>query len=42
MASNKTNAREERKKKMVRIVALVACGALLLTAILPFIVSGLY
>lgn len=38
----KVSAREERKKKMFRIVAIVACAALLLTAILPYIASALY
>lgn len=43
MASVKTpSAREVRKKKMVRVVACVACAALLITAILPAIVSALY
>ena len=43
MASEKTpSARELRKKKMVRIIACVACAALLMTAILPAIVSALY
>lgn len=40
--ASKVSAREERKKKMVRVVAVVACGALLLTAILPYVVSALY
>ena len=35
------NSREQRSKNAVRIVALVACAALLLTAILPVIASGL-
>lgn len=35
------NSREQRTKNAVRIVALVACAALLLTAILPVIASGL-
>lgn len=43
MASKKTpSARELRKKKMYRTIALVACCALLLTAILPYIASALY
>lgn len=43
MASAKTpSARELRKKKTVRIVAIVACAALLMTAIMPYIVSALY
>jgi len=43
MASQKTpSARELRKKKMVRIIAVVACAALLLTAVLPYIASALY
>lgn len=43
MASTKTpSAREQRKKKTTRIVAIVACAALLITAILPYIVSALY
>ena len=39
--ASKTSAREERKKKMVRVVAIVACAALLLTALLPYIASAL-
>ena len=43
MASTKTpSARELRKKKTVRIVAVVACAALLLTAVMPYIASALY
>ena len=43
MASKKTpSARELRKKKMVRTVAIVACAALLITAIAPYIASALY
>ncbi len=43
MASTKTpSARELRKKKMVRIVAVAACAALLITAIAPYIASALY
>jgi len=43
MASKKTpSARELRKKKMARIVACVACAALLITAIAPYIASALY
>ena len=42
MASkNAPSAREERKKKMARIVAMVACVALLVTAVLPYIASSL-
>ncbi len=42
MASKNTqSARSERKKKMARVVALVACAALLVTAILPYIASSL-
>ena len=40
--ASKTSAREGRKKKMVRVVAIVACAALLLTALLPYIASALY
>ena len=40
--ASKTSAREERKKKRVRVVAIVACAALLLTARLPYIASALY
>ena len=40
--ASKTSAREERKKKMVRVVAIVACAALMLTALLPYIASALY
>ena len=43
MASTKNpSAREVRKQKMVRIVAIVACAALLLTAVMPYIASALY
>ena len=43
MASTKTpSARELRKKKAMRVVAFVACAALLITAIMPYIVSALY
>lgn len=43
MASKKTpSARELRKKKMFRIVAIVACAALLITAIAPYLASALY
>ncbi|MGN0990737.1 MAG: hypothetical protein ACI4O4_04720 [Candidatus Ventricola sp.] len=42
MASNKTSARELRKKKTMRIVAFVACAALLITAVMPYIASALY
>ena len=41
MASQNKNTREQRNKNAVRIVALVACAALLLTAILPVIASSL-
>ena len=36
------SARELRKKKMVRIIAIVACAALLITAIAPYLASALY
>lgn len=43
MASKKTpSARELRKKKMIRIIASVACAALLVTAFLPYLASALY
>ena len=43
MASKKTpSARDLRKKKMVRIIAIAACAALLITAIAPYIASALY
>lgn len=43
MASKKTpSARELRKKKMVRIIAVVACAALLITAIAPYLATALY
>ena len=43
MASKKgPSARELQKKKMVRIIAVVACAALLITAIAPYIASALY
>ena len=43
MASTKNpSARELRKKKTMRIVAFVACAALLITAVMPYIASALY
>ena len=36
------SARELRKKKMVRIIAVVACAALLITAIAPYLASAIY
>ena len=43
MASKKTpSARELRKKKMVRIIAVAACAALLITAIAPYLATALY
>lgn len=43
MASTKTpSARELRKKTTTRIIAIVACAALLITAILPYIASAIY
>ena len=43
MASKKTpSARELRKKKMIRIIALVACAALLITGIAPYLASAFY
>lgn len=41
MSQNSKGAREQRKKNAVRIVALVACLALLLTAILPVVATSL-
>lgn len=41
MAKN-PSARELRKKKMVRIIAVVAVAALLITAVAPYIASALY
>lgn len=38
----KVSQREERKKKMVRVIAIVACAALLITAVLPYIASAIY
>lgn len=38
----KVSQREQRKKKMVQIIAIVACAALLITAIMPYIASALY
>ena len=37
--ASKTNKKAEQK--MVRVVAIVACCALLLTAILPYVASSL-
>ena len=43
MASKKgPSARELQKKKMIRIVAIVAVAALLITAVAPYIASALY
>ena len=43
MASERTKtARELRKQKMVRVIAIVACCALLMTAILPYVASSLF
>ena len=39
--ASKTNKKAEQKQKMVRVVAIVACCALLLTAILPYVASSL-
>ena len=38
----KVSARDQRKKKIVQVVAIVACAALLITAIMPYIASALY
>ena len=35
-------AKAAKKKNFYRIIAGIACAALLLTAILPYIISGLY
>ncbi len=42
--SSKENraAKAAKKKTFYRIIAGVACAALLLTAILPYVISGLY
>ena len=42
MASKAPSARELRKKKMVRTIAIVACAALLITAIAPYLATALY
>ena len=43
MASTKgPSARELRKKNMYRIIACVACAALLITAIAPYLASAFY
>ena len=39
--ASKTNKKAEQKQKMVRIGAVVACAALLLTASLPYVASSL-
>ena len=36
------SARELRKKKMVRIIAIVACAALLITAVAPYLATAFY
>ena len=38
----KVSARDQRKKKIVQIISIVACAALLITAIMPYIASALY
>ena len=40
MSEKRKTAKEERRKNMIRIIALIACAALLLTAVLPFFVRG--
>ena len=40
-SKNTPSARELRKKKVYQVIALVACVALLLTAILPFFANAL-
>ena len=40
MASQHKHA--QRKKAAARVVACVACAALLITAVLPYIASALY
>lgn len=35
-------AKADKKKNVIRIIAVVACAALLLTAVLPYIASALY
>ena len=43
MASKTTpSARALRKQKMVRIISIVACAALLITPIAPYLASALY
>ena len=42
MASKKAPSARELQKKMVRTIAIVACAALLITAIAPYIASALY
>ena len=43
MASKKTpSARELRKKKMVRTIAIIACAALLITAVAPYLATAFY
>lgn len=43
MSSKESRAAKAAKKKtFYRVVAGVACAALLLTAILPYILSGMY
>lgn len=39
-SKNTPSARELRKKKVYQVIALVACAALLLTAILPFFANA--
>ncbi len=39
MAQKKKSAQEERKAKLVRVIAIIACAALLLTAVLPYLVG---
>ena len=36
------SARELRKKKAIRVIAIVACAALLITAVAPYLATAFY
>ena len=42
MASNNKSAREQRKKTMVRVIAVIACVCLLLPSVLSLVASSLF
>ena len=42
MASQNKNAREQRKKNMIRVIAIVACVCLLLPSVLSLVASSMF